>query len=89
MAKLLDVLEQKRGAHAICNEYDITVYCGEGERADGALCDGWFVQARDYLADNGMPESHRRVVNNFLEFWDEVTCVLAELGVPDDYDGWT
>ena len=88
MAKLLDILEHSAGAHAIFNEYDITVYSGERERDDGTACSGWFVRARDYLADDGRSGSRRLVVDHHLELWDEVNCVLSELGVPDDYEGW-
>lgn len=89
MAKLLDILDQTGGARALWNEYAIIVYQSIGTRIDDSPLEGWFVRATDYLADDGLTGSRRVIVDCQFEIWDEVNGLLAELGIPDGYDGWT
>ena len=85
---LLEVLEQTGGARATWNEYAIIVSREEWGHEDGLLSEGWRVRARDYLADERSPGNQRVVMDCLVEMWDEVNGMLAELGLPDTYNGW-
>jgi len=101
MARLLDALEHTGSASAIWNEYAIVVIPATWEDDAGAQHEGWLLRAQDYLAEDeqdrgkdGSPNGSQRVsrsmvVNDHrLQSWDDLADVLAELGVPDEYEGW-
>ena len=93
MATLMDTLEAVGSASAIWNEYEITVTPGVWDDVADEAHQGWLVRVTDFLATDdqaGRQHGLRPVVinNHGLESWDELAGVLAELGVPDDYEGW-
>lgn len=94
MATLLDALEALGGASAIWNEFEITVTASAWEDDDtGAMSDGWMVQVRDFVAAADREGQERGLRPQIIRdervtSWDELAGVTAELGVPDDYEGW-
>jgi hypothetical protein len=94
MGTLIDTLEASGGASAIWNEFEITVAPSQWEHeATGAAQSGWIVQVKDFLVASD-PDVRQRgmrseiVRNHRITAWDDLIGVMAELGVPDKYEGW-
>lgn len=90
MGTLIDTLEETGGASAIWNEFEVRVKA-VGWR-DG-FPPGWLVDVKDYrvIADQESRQHGMRpqiVINHLITSWDELAGLLAELGVPDAFDGW-
>ena len=94
MGTLIDTLEASGGASAIWNEFEIRVTLSEWmNEATGAAQSGWIVEVTDFLTarDN---ETHARgmrtriIHEHPVTALDDLIGLLAELGVPDAFDGW-
>lgn len=94
MGTLIDTLEETGGASAIWQEFEITVTPSQWEsEVTGASQSGWIVQVNDFLTarDNEARQRGMRteiVRNHRVTAWDELIGLMAELGVPDEFEGW-
>lgn len=93
MGTLIDTLETSGGASAIWNEFEIRVTPGQWENeTTGAAQSGWSVDVKDFLTAGD--ETRQRgmrteiVREHHVSAWDDLIGLLAELGVPDQFDGW-
>ena len=94
MATLLATLEAFGGASVIWNEFEVTVTSRTWEDEEtGVMCDGWIVQVKDFVAvadQEGRERGLRQQIirDERLTSWDDLAGTMAELGLPDSYDGW-
>ncbi|HET9112121.1 MAG TPA: hypothetical protein VFN78_14925 [Ktedonobacterales bacterium] len=94
MATLLDAVEAFGGASAIWNEFEITVTASAWEDDEtGVMSDGWIVQVKDFVAAADQEGQERGLRPQIIRderatSWDELAGVMAELGLPDGYEGW-
>lgn len=94
MAGLNDSLEEFDGASGIWNEFEITVTPDEwSDEETGAIHTGWIVQVKDFTAAKDWAGSKRGlrtdiVRDHHVTSWDDLASLLAELGVPAEFEGW-
>lgn len=94
MASLIDTLESSDGASGIWNEFEITVTPNEWlADSTGTILTGWIVQVRDFTTATDWDGRKRGlrpdiVRDHRVTSWDDLAGLLAELGVPAEFEGW-